>query len=212
MVNYQAEHSSSKERLMEFLLPSPLVGTLYFLVSTLELVFINIHSVWQFAFNHILGTPQEAGVADYSIVTNPVFSFLGKLNTPLLLIFWGAIGALVYGLIYTVQKVVSVAEEEVKESQYLEGGVLPGKNYWHSEMRANLIFILILISWFSYLMVYFQLLMPWLSKVLITGLYNSVLWKSALEILGVLVGNTLALFGLLLVGRLLLESWHSIRP
>lgn len=212
MDNYDLKTGARRSEFRELLIP-PLAGwVLYFLIGALVLVVINSHSFWQFTTNHIIGSPDEVGVAGYSDVLRPVFNFTDKLNTPLLMLFWGIVGLVVYFFVSLVEQILSIAKTETQRSKYLQGGILPIRGYWKSTFQANLLFIALLTCWLIFFMFYIEAALPWFSKLLFSGIYYQLSpIKLLLEITGSLLGNMLCIFLFLALSKLLHNSWTSVR-
>lgn len=211
-MDYHPGKNSLKTQLKEFFLPSPFVWLLYFLISGLVVVIVNFQTLWHIAANYILGPASEVGAADYSLIFNPFFKFTDKLDTPLLMLFWAMIGGAVYVIIFFFEQFFSIANAEVQESEYLVGGISSQKNYWQRTVKMDLFLILLIIGWIGYIMVYVQLLLPWVSRMLIHGIDSWSFQKSPLAIVGSLLLNTLAVYLFLLVRQLLVRVWRLVRP
>lgn len=201
--------TSESEQVKRFWLPSWNEWVLYFVISSLLFGVINAEALWQYFNRQVIGT--EAAVSsDYSTLTAPIFDFINAHDTWVLLVVWGAIGCVVFGLIAGFQSIFNSARQEVAESRYRIGGVDINKKYWNNVARLNLTFAALALGWFIYLFFYLNGLLSWVSHEFFSGL--TAHWSEDYKILIALAVNTLAFYIFVKFTQIALGAWHAIRP
>lgn len=203
------DHQTSGERLKQFLLPPGLVWLLYFLIASILLVILNIHPVGQFMARIVLGD-SDPQIVSYSLITDPIFSYIDRFGTSIFMLLWGLFGCAIFTVVSTVQRLIKLVRKEVKESHYLVGGFLPNSSYWHSTLRSDLVFLLLAILWMAYLIFYFSSFLRWISYLLVAGLNSG--WHDSYKVLASFLANTLAFYVFIKITHLLSSSWSEIRP
>lgn len=202
-------HKTKQDQLAEFVFPHALVWLVYFLVSSLLLVILNIQPLLQYFSRTVLGN-EVIRTGDYSLLTEPIVEFINKFDTPVLMIFWAAFGCVVFGLTVFLRLTFSTVRQEVEESHYLTGGLKPNRKYWRSVIRLNLFFVLFGVIWLVYLGIYFNGILPWVSHLFFEGLEGS--WQQSYRILIALAANTLAFYVFMKITQLVIYIWRQIKP
>jgi hypothetical protein len=202
-------HASESERIARFWIPAWHDLLLYFVISSVLFIIMNAEALWQYFNRQVIGT--EASISgDYSILTAPVFDFLNAHDTWVLLVVWGVIGCVVFGLIIGFQSIFKTAKQEVAESQYRVGGASANKDYWHSVVGLNLTFVGLAIGWMAYLYFYLNGLLTWVSQEFFAGLNGH--WTDSYRIFIALLVDTFALYIFVKFTQIVIGSWHAIRP
>lgn len=197
--------SSGKLNWFQFSLLSILF---YVLVSLLMLSLLNFHSVWQTVLQSITGSTDQSALQPY---TDDLLAFMGKLNTPVLMIFWAAFGVLVFSIIWVVQNVIFTAGKEVEESHYLKGGVASEPGYWHRAMASNLWVVVVAILWIAYAALYLTFLLPLASKLFYVGLFDPSIGRQLLDITVAVLINAAALFLFWNIQLAMTATWRKVR-
>lgn len=209
---YDVKTGEHRQTVSESIFP-PLSGwLLYFLVSVMILILVNFRVLWRLSINHVLGPSGGVDSIIHDSVLNPIFNFADKLNRPLLMLFWGLIGLVVYFFIHGFERLLSAINLQFRKSGYLQGGVKRIHNYWSGTIRDDFIFVTILIFWLLFFMFYVNAALPWFSKLLLTGVYTPISHLKLLaEVLLGLIGNTICIYLVVLITKLLHNSWSEVR-
>ena len=186
-------------------MPSLLELLLYLLISLIILTLLNINVLGQFFFGTSITD------AETSPLTDNFSDFQDKLGTPIVMLFWLFIGAITYTVIWLAENVIFIAKTEVEESHYLRRN--PIKNpYWENTITSNLFLFLVVLVWVSFIALYLRVLLPAFSQLFNSALYSAPVYERFLNIIVAIVGNTLAIYLILLIRRVITYSWQSNRP
>lgn len=204
-----SSHATEHEQIVNFWVPSASEAFFYFVISTIWFGITNATTIWQFFNLKVLGTDVEVS-GDYSPLTAPVFNFINDHDTWIMLVVWGVIGCVVFGLVILFQNIFKTAKQEVAEARYRVGGVSANPEYWHNVAHLDLSFAAMALGWIVYLVMYLNGIMPWVSQTFFIGLNSS--WTNSYKILIALLINTLALYLLVKFTKILASTWRLIRP
>ena len=186
---------------------SNIVATIFYAVLATVLLFvINVHTVWQFTSSHLLGNTAPSNI-DYSSITAPVFNYLDKLGTPVLMVFWVILGTASYSLAIFVQTAISSVYKETKEAAYVRPPTYQ-KRYWQDIWENNLLLVGLIASWTVSIFIFFQLLLPRFSKLLNQSLDAGTLERRAGYLASAIILTAICLFLIVKLSQLLKQGWH----
>lgn len=181
---------------------------LYLLISLIILAVLNFRVILFSLLNYTIGPENHT---ELTPITDNLFNFMGKLNTPVLMIFWAIFGALVYSLIWFSQNVLFTIGKEVEESHYLKGGVAPEGGYWHRVLLSNLSFIALLVFWVLYMIIFFGFILPWASKMFYNAFYETTVLHRAIDVGGAVLVTAASIYILWAIQHILTASWRAYR-
>ncbi len=181
------------------------VTTLFYIVLAAALLFaLNLHNVWQFSSSHILGQ-QLAANTNYSNVGKPIFNFLDKYGAPVLMLFWMLIGGASYILAIWIQEAFSSARKEAK----LAGYVRPAQSTSNGGAKSfTLLTAGWALGWIGFIYLFFQVLLPWASRLLGHALNASALRQGIGYLAGAIAVAAVSIYLLVTLSRLLKSNWH----
>lgn len=181
----------------------------YLLAAFVIIALLNLKVIWHFVLGSSTAIDNQANLVP---LTDDLVRFLGRLSAPILMIFWAAFGAAVYGFIWLAQNVIFTVEKQVEESRYLKGGVVPVKNYWHRILTSNLAFAGALVAWLFYATVFLAFLLPMASKLFFVAFYEPSTPRQVLDVVGAVLSTAVALYVLRLSQYFLRFAWRASRP
>ena len=203
---YHSGSSLRQHRLRSFFVPPLLVWLLYLLISLVILTLLNINVLWQ----NLLGA--SITTADITPVTDDFSAFQDKLGTPIVMVFWLFIGALTYTIIWLAENVIFIAKTEVEESHYLYRSPIIQHRYLQTTITSNLFLFFVVLLWVSFIALYLRVLLPAFSQLFNTALFSAPIYERFIDIIAAIIGNTLAIYFILLLRRIITYSWNANRP
>jgi len=202
---YHSASSLRQHKVRSFFIPPLVVWLLYALISLIVLLFLNLNVLWE----NFLGHPLT--VSEVTTLSDKFASFQDRLGTPIVMLFWLFIGAITYTIIWLAENVLFIAKTEVEESKYVARAPDMKQRYWESTIESNLFLFLIVLLWVSLIAFYLRFLLPAFSQLFTSALYSSPVHQRFLNIVVAVVGNTLAIYLLLLMRRVITLSWNTSR-
>ncbi len=193
------------------LMPSYSLAVLYIVVGCLLLVLADFNNLWQYFLNRAALSPMAITQTEYASVTKPIFDFTDKLNLPLLMLFWGLFGIVVYVIIFGLRSTFFAVSSELKKADYLQGGLAPQKHYWQSRLSSIGVFVALFGCWVVYTALFFRLILPNLAKLLSFSLLAPSLVNSLADVFGSIILSSIALYALVALLQLLKYDWQTVR-
>lgn len=185
------------------------IGTVVYWLSGLILVTImNAHALWELIVGSTAGS---VSASDIMPLSDKLLNFQSKFNLPLLMLFWGAFGLVVYGFVWFIVTVMNIGRDQSAEASYLKSGVAPQTSYWQGRLQANLIFLVIFVASLFYFYCLVRLMLPWGATLFHHGLNHGQVWRRVGDIVSSSLVVALGLFGLVVARRILIQAWRSIK-
>ena len=206
MADYHSGSNLRQHSVKNLLLPSKLTALLYFLISLILLTLLNLPAFGQL---FTLG-PITAG--DLGPLTEEFSAFQDKLSTPLVMLFWLIIGAAVYTTIWLSENVFFIAKSEVDASRFVTTNSSIKRAYLQSALASNLFLILMVLVWASFIALYLRLLLPVFSDLFHDSLFSAPVYERLAALFAAVLGNTLCVYFILLMRRVITYSWRANRP
>lgn len=206
MSEYHSGSNLKQHTTRDLLLPSNLVLLLYLLLSLVILTFLNIA-----VFGQLL-VGESINAENIAPLTDRFSDFQDRLGTPIVMVFWLFIGVVTYTLIWLSENVVFIAKSEVKASQYIYRSPAIQKKYWESTIASNAFLVFAVLLWISFVALYLRLLLPAYADLFHSALFSAPLYERFLDIGAALLGNTLSIYFILLLRRVIAQSWRVNRP
>ena len=128
------------------------------------------------------------------------------------MIFWLFIGAATYTIIWLAENVLFIARTQVAESQYVARSPTARQQYWQSAVASNVFLVFIVLLWVSFIAFYLRVLLPTFATLFHKGLYSAPVYQRFVDILAAILGNIVAIYIILLLRRLITQSWRANRP
>jgi hypothetical protein len=206
MKEYHSGSSLRQHRVKNLFVPPLLVWLLYALISLIILAFLNLNVFWQ----SVLGHPLT--VSEVTTLSDRFLEFQDRLGTPIVMLFWLFIGAVTYTIIWLVENVLFIAKTEVEESKYIYRSPILQHQYWEITIKSNLFLFFIVLLWVSFIALYLRLLLPTFSHFFQSGFYDESIYQRFLGVIVAMIGNTLVIYLLMLLRRIITYSWSANRP
>ena len=183
-------------------------GVLYLLWGFVLLVILNAHALWDL----IVGTTAgSVSASDISPLSDRLLNFQGKLNVPLLMIFWGFFGLAIYGFVWFLGTLASVSRQQSAEANYLQSGVVPQSSFWQSRKLANLTLLGVLVVCLVYFYVLVRVLLPWAATTFHHGLVHGQILRQVVDIAASILLISVGLYILNVSRRVLGQSWRAVK-
>ena len=206
MADYHSGSNLRQHLVKNLLLPTKLTVLLYFLISLLLLAFLNLPTFGQ------LFTVEPITAVGPDPLTEEFSAFQDKLSTPLVMLFWLFIGAAVYTAIWLSENVFFIAKSEVDASHFITTNPSAKRAYLGSALTSNLFLVLIVLVWASFIALYLRLLLPVFSDLFHDSLFSAPVYERFLNLTAAMLGNTLCIYFILLMRRVITYSWRANRP
>ena len=196
-----------KQQLKDFLTPSYSAIFMYFVIGFLILTILNFDTIRNIVFgNSIIGTQD---ITLYSDRLSAVWSWLGNI---IVWVFWGIVGLTIYAVIWLIQNVIEIGEEEEKESQYVKQNISVKKSYWQTTMSSNILLVSLVFIWLAYTLFFVWLHLGLLSNLLVNGLYNFPQTIAIFYLVFSILMSAFLVYIFQLVSELAVHSWRIIKP
>lgn|GEM_PF-4912552 len=206
MTDYHSGSTLRQHRQKDFFVPTKLVWLLYAIISLVVLILLNAAAIVQ------VFLVQPVTAQELVPLTDKLSQFQDKLNTPIVMIFWLFIGAATYTIIWLAENVLFIARTQVAESQYVARSPTARQQYWQSAVASNVFLVFIVLLWVSFIAFYLRVLLPTFATLFHKGLYSAPVYQRFVDILAAILGNIVAIYIILLLRRLITQSWRANRP
>jgi hypothetical protein len=190
------------------LVPSPSQFFLYFLISFLLLIALNIKSAWDY-LNQIVLKPQGGLDSIIADKAPGVHNILTSLSQSILLqvVFWVFVGCVVYVIIWFVKNIAINLLNDITADQYIHPSAYKRGKFWGGIFARRAFF------WISAAILVVYLAVSARMFVYLAGLcYDSITdfaaVQSSLQIVGSLLAATSAIYICVLLVHITMNSWQ----
>lgn len=196
--------------LKNFFLPDKTQISLYVLISSLLLVFVNAGRIWhKFSADYL----DRASLGDTINSTVPsVAHFLNSLQgsrVPLI-VFWCLAGCSIYILIWFIINIVDNIRNDIIADSYLPGNSPTRKVFWETILFRKIVLVAIAVLLIAYVVVGYRLLLPTLGDLFYTSVTIFKLPISPLEIILAIMVVAFLLHVFTVLLHLASNSWRLV--
>jgi hypothetical protein len=202
------ESNSSIDKDVTFFLPTVYQVILYFLVSCLLLIMLNLGKAWKYLNDTVL-KPQ--GGLDSVIATNTpsLHKILNSISQSIILqvIFWVFVGCVVYVLIWFVKNITINILNDITADQYVHPKSYHRSSFWSSIIARRIFFWISVIILIVYLSVSMRFI-AYLANICYDAVVKFSPLQSSLDILESALVVTGIIYILVVILHIAVNSWR----
>jgi hypothetical protein len=190
------------------LVPSPSQFFLYFLISFLLLIALNIKNAWDY-LNQIVLKPQGGLDSIIADKAPGVHNILTSLSQSILLqvIFWVFVGCVVYIIIWFVKNIAINLLNDITADQYIHPSSYKRGKFWGGIFARRIFFWINAAILVVYLAVSARMFV-YLADLCYDSVTDFATVQSSLQIVGSLLAATSAIYICVLLVHVTMNSWQ----
>lgn len=211
MPDIESESEITSHQTANFFKPGIAEVVLYFLLSGIALLLINVGGILKALGGNYIGSPQELHASFTNLSSGFSSSFSGALGGRLgQIILWAFIGAVTYIGLWLVKNVLNSFENDIISAHYLHPSSFSQAGYWGSSLAGKLFLGGLILVTFGYTFIALRAILPAFGVMAGSAVYNFAWQSSPAYLLFALCGMSLVLYIGTVLLRLAIHLWKRL--